>query len=145
MGDSDRYVIQVLLGDKHRGGSLHHSHVKPPCPSQAKSREKEQQKDKEKEKEARECGGHHLAPGTFSSLATCSVCCRSLQRKQGLQCQSECCPPEAPPSCAQQPRPFHTLPHLRNRNTTECQVHNLWFPRMPCRPVIHQRNGSYER
>ncbi|XP_048845036.1 rho guanine nucleotide exchange factor 18-like isoform X2 [Brienomyrus brachyistius] len=54
----------------------------------AKNREKEQQKDKEKEKEAKECSGHHLAPGTFSSLATCSVCCRSLQRKQGLQCQN---------------------------------------------------------
>ncbi|XP_072560214.1 rho guanine nucleotide exchange factor 18-like isoform X2 [Paramormyrops kingsleyae] len=53
-----------------------------------KSREKEQQKDKEKEKEAKESSGHHLAPGTFSSLATCSVCCRSLQRKQSLQCQN---------------------------------------------------------
>ncbi|XP_022525555.2 rho guanine nucleotide exchange factor 18 isoform X1 [Astyanax mexicanus] len=67
-----------------------------------KNREKEQQKEKgekrerekEKEKEktrrlsliSRTANGHQLIPGSFSSLATCSLCSKSLQRKHGLQC-----------------------------------------------------------
>ncbi|MFT7818752.1 rho guanine nucleotide exchange factor 18-like [Arapaima gigas] len=49
-----------------------------------KSREKEPERDREKVPGSG--SGHQLVPGTFSSLATCSVCCRSLQRKHGLQC-----------------------------------------------------------
>ncbi|XP_066503243.1 rho guanine nucleotide exchange factor 18 [Hoplias malabaricus] len=70
-----------------------------------KTREKEQQKekgkDREKEKEkerevkektrgssliGRSANGHLLISGSFSSLATCSLCSKSLQRKHGMQC-----------------------------------------------------------
>nr|XP_057928711.1 rho guanine nucleotide exchange factor 18 isoform X2 [Doryrhamphus excisus] len=59
-----------------------------------KTRDKEQQqRGKEKEREAEETQGSHssghlLAPGTFSSQATCSLCGKTLQKKHSLQCMN---------------------------------------------------------
>ncbi|KAG2463467.1 ARHGI factor, partial [Polypterus senegalus] len=48
-----------------------------------KNREKEKEKEKEKTNTSTE---HQLAPGTFSSWATCTLCSKVLQKKNGLQC-----------------------------------------------------------
>ncbi|XP_037106534.1 LOW QUALITY PROTEIN: rho guanine nucleotide exchange factor 18 [Syngnathus acus] len=58
-----------------------------------KNREKEQQRGKEKGKEAKESefshsNGHLLAPGTFSSCASCSLCGKTLQKNHSLQCMN---------------------------------------------------------
>ncbi|KAJ8277347.1 hypothetical protein GJAV_G00074210 [Gymnothorax javanicus] len=52
-----------------------------------REREKEKEREKERAKVRRDsCSGHLLVPGSFSSWATCSLCSKSLQKKQGLQC-----------------------------------------------------------
>ncbi|XP_072516058.1 rho guanine nucleotide exchange factor 18 isoform X2 [Salminus brasiliensis] len=62
-----------------------------------REREKEKEREKERERELKEktrrssmisrtANGHQLILGSFSSLATCSLCSKSLQRKHGLQC-----------------------------------------------------------
>ncbi|XP_076879925.1 rho guanine nucleotide exchange factor 18 isoform X2 [Brachyhypopomus gauderio] len=62
-----------------------------------KNRERDQQKERERELKGlekshrrsaigRTSNGHLLVPGSFSSLATCSLCGKTLQRKHGLQC-----------------------------------------------------------
>ncbi|KAM8889606.1 rho guanine nucleotide exchange factor 18 isoform 3-T3 [Synchiropus picturatus] len=56
-----------------------------------KNRDKEQQREREreaKEKGSRRSNGHELVPGSFSSCATCSLCCKTLQQKHGLQCMN---------------------------------------------------------
>ncbi|XP_074834696.1 rho guanine nucleotide exchange factor 18 [Carettochelys insculpta] len=58
-----------------------------------KGKNKEQLRAREKEKEPKELkegwkrvNGHQLAPGTFSSSTSCSLCAKPLANKNGLQC-----------------------------------------------------------
>uniref|UniRef100_A0A3B4DLI3 Rho/rac guanine nucleotide exchange factor (GEF) 18b n=2 Tax=Pygocentrus nattereri TaxID=42514 RepID=A0A3B4DLI3_PYGNA len=115
-----------------------------------KNREKDQQKekgkerDKEKEREPKEktrrtslisrsVNGHLLVNGLFSSLATCSLCSKSLQRKHGLQCLN--CAVNVHKTCK------NLLPECSNsknktkdfaqKTTGVIQSHNL-SPRDPC-------------
>ncbi|XP_069042256.1 rho guanine nucleotide exchange factor 18 isoform X1 [Lepisosteus oculatus] len=53
---------------------------------QQKEREKEREKEKEPKEKRRASSGHQFVPGTFSSCATCTLCSKTLVRKNGLQC-----------------------------------------------------------
>ncbi|KAI4890127.1 hypothetical protein NFI96_023026 [Prochilodus magdalenae] len=96
-----------------------------------KNREKDQQREKgrerEKEKErepkektrrtsliSRSVNGHQLVTGSFSSLATCSLCSKSLQRKHGLQCLN--CAVNVHKSCK------NLLPECSNSKNKSCVV-----------------------
>ncbi|XP_059425240.1 rho guanine nucleotide exchange factor 18-like isoform X1 [Carassius carassius] len=88
-----------------------------------KTRDKEQQKEKnrerEKEKELHErekvhrrsVSGHQLVLGSFSTWATCSLCTKTLQRKQGLQCLN--CAVNVHKSCK------NLLPECSSKNKTK--------------------------
>ncbi|XP_018583864.1 rho guanine nucleotide exchange factor 18 isoform X2 [Scleropages formosus] len=58
-----------------------------------KGKSKEKDRGREKEKESKEkfkahSNGHQLVPGMFSSCTTCSLCSKTLQKKNSLQCQN---------------------------------------------------------
>ncbi|XP_077661612.1 rho guanine nucleotide exchange factor 18-like [Eretmochelys imbricata] len=54
-----------------------------------KGKNKDQQKEREKSQRWKRVNGHQLAPGTFSSCTSCSLCTKPLTNKNGLQCLSE--------------------------------------------------------
>ncbi|XP_053869391.1 rho guanine nucleotide exchange factor 18 isoform X1 [Malaclemys terrapin pileata] len=51
-----------------------------------KGKNKDQQKEREKSQKWKRVNGHQLAPGTFSSFTSCSLCAKPLVNKHGLQC-----------------------------------------------------------
>ncbi|XP_073180517.1 rho guanine nucleotide exchange factor 18 isoform X6 [Lepidochelys kempii] len=51
-----------------------------------KGKNKDQQKEREKSQRWKRVNGHQLAPGTFSSCTSCSLCTKPLTNKNGLQC-----------------------------------------------------------
>ncbi|XP_074927071.1 rho guanine nucleotide exchange factor 18 isoform X3 [Chelonoidis abingdonii] len=51
-----------------------------------KGKNKDQPKEREKSQKWKRVNGHQLAPGTFSSFTSCSLCAKPLVNKNGLQC-----------------------------------------------------------
>ncbi|KAJ8374613.1 hypothetical protein SKAU_G00051930 [Synaphobranchus kaupii] len=113
-------VKRTLSSLKNRmTGSFTKDKGKSREPQKEKGKEREKEREPKERKKLRRASstGHQLVPGIFSSLATCSLCSKTLQRKHGMQCVSEYCCRTATPSHASlarfRPAPL-SLAHLQH-------------------------------